>query len=383
MPTALSRAALGAATMTAVLSSPFAAPSAAAEPLQVVATFSILGDMVQTIGGDRVTVTTLVGPGGDMHVFQPTPRQAASLAGADMVVMNGLGLEGWLERLVEASGYDGPLIEAAHGVTPLPAGGHDDDAHADDAHEEHAHEEHAHEEHAHEEHAHEEHADGDHDREEHAEDTADAHGHDDHAHEEHAEADYHDHANEHGHEHAHDHGAYDPHAWQDLGNAVLYVAEITEALSEADPDGAATFAANAAAYVDAIEALNAEGHATLGALADDRRTVLTNHDAFAYFAGAYGITFVAPQGISTEAEPSARDVAALIRQIRDDGIDAVFLENLADNRLVEQIAAETGATVGGVLYADALSAPGTPGSTYLGMMRHNIEVLAKALGKGV
>ncbi|RAI04138.1 metal ABC transporter substrate-binding protein [Acuticoccus sediminis] len=291
----------------------------AAEPLNVVATFSILGDMTQNVGGDRVHVTTLVGPGGDLHVFNPTPRQAGVLAEADAVVMNGLALEGWLERLVEATGYDGPVIAAAHDVTPLPAG--DDDEDADGGHQEAA--------------------------------------------------------------HHHHHGVYDPHAWQDLSNAVLYVDAIAEGLSAADPEGAETYRANADAYIAKLTALDAEAKADMATIPEDGRTVLTNHDAFAYFGKAYGVTFIAPQGISTEAEPSAQDVAALVRQIREDGVDALFLESVADNRLVEQIAAETGVTIGGELYSDALSGPDGDGSTYLSMMRHNLGVLVKALGKGV
>ncbi|UOM33235.1 metal ABC transporter solute-binding protein, Zn/Mn family [Acuticoccus sp. I52.16.1] len=307
-----------------------AQPAHAAEPLQVVATFSILGDMTEVIGGERVAVTTLVGAGGDLHVFNPTPRQAATVAKADAIVMNGLSLEGWMERLVAASGYRGPVIVASRDVAPLRTG----DTGSEAAHRQ---------------------ADADH---------VDAN---------HADTDHTGH---------HHHGVYDPHAWQDLSNAVLYVHAIADGLAAADPDGAETYAANAAAYAEAIAALDAEAKAEMATIPLDARTILTNHDAFAYFGEAYGVTFVSPQGVSTEAEPSARDVAALVTQIRDAGIDAVFLENVADNRLVEQIAVETGVTLGGELYADALSPAGGDGATYLDMMRHNLGVLVKALGKG-
>ena len=348
----------------------FSPAAHAAEPLDVVATFSILGDMTEVVGGDRVSVTTLVGPGGDLHVFQPTPRQAGALADADVVVMNGLALEGWLERLIEAADYRGPIIEAAHDVTPIHAG---EDAHEHDAH--HAGAGHAEADH---EDARPDHAEAgeheDHDADEPSGDERHAAPDDDHA--EHAEADH----DEHGHHH---HGVYDPHAWQDIANAVLYVNAIADGLSAADPEGAETYHANAAAYVAELEALDAEAKRAFTAVPVDKRTVLTNHDAFAYLAQAYDLEFVAPQGLSTEAEPSARDVADLIRQIREDGIDAVFLESVADNRLVEQIAAETGIRVGGELYSDALSGPDGEGATYLEMMRHNIETLAGALGSGV
>ncbi len=321
----------------------------AAEPLKVVATFSILGDMTEVIGGDRVDISTLVGPGGDLHVFNPTPRQAGAVAEADAIVMNGLRLEGWMERLVEASGYQGPVIVASRNVTPLHAGHDDDDeVHAaepgDDSH--HAHDD----EHASHADEHEAHA------------------------EEHEAHEMHE---------AHDHGVYDPHAWQDLANAVLYVEAIAEGLAAIDPDGAETYRENAAAYAAELQALDTEAKAEMAAIPEDGRTILTNHDAFAYFAKAYDLAFVSPQGVSTEAEPSARDVAALVSQIRDAGIDAVFLENVADNRLVEQIADETGVVIGGELYADALSGPGGDGATYIAMMRHNFEALVKALGKGV
>lgn len=298
---------------------------ALAQPIEVVATFSILADMTRNVGGERVAVTTLVGPGGDPHVFQPTPQEARAIAEADLVVVNGLGFESWLDRLVEASGYDGPIVVASQRVTPLSADSHDHD-------------------------------EGD-------------------AHANHAQGE--DHAGEVRHE---DDEVYDPHAWQDLGNARLYVAAIADGLAAADPEGAGHYAANAERYDAEIAALAAEATAAFAALGSERRTVLTNHDAFAYLAAAYDLSMVAPQGLSTEAEPSARDVAALVREIRADGVDAIFLESATDGRLMARIAAETGATVGGELYADTLSPPAGPASTYLAMMRHNVGALTTALG---
>jgi zinc/manganese transport system substrate-binding protein len=309
----------------------FAAPAFAQEKLNVIATFSILGDIVTNVGGDRVEVTTLVGPDGDAHVFQPAPSDAQAVSGAQVIVTNGLGFEGWMERLVEASGTQATLITAADGVTPIAFGE--------------------------EEHAEEEGHDHDHD-----------HGHD------HAEGEGHDH------DHAgHDHGAFDPHAWQSVTNVALYVGNIERGLAAADPAGAETYAANAAAYLAELDTLDAEIRATVAALPEDRRTVVTSHDAFGYFAADYGLTFVAPQGVSTEAEASAQDVAALVTQIRDAGIAAVFVENIADRRLLDQIATETGAAIGGTLYSDALSGPDGPVGTYLAMMRHNLSQLTAAL----
>lgn len=318
----------------------FAAPAFAQDKLNVIATFSILGDIVQNVGGDRVEVTTLVGPDGDAHVFQPAPADAQAVAGADVIVANGLGFEGWMDRLVEASGTTAAIITASEGVTPIAFGeeGHD--------------------------HGHE-HAEG----EEHSHDHAEG------------EEQDHDHAAEEAGHDGHDHGAEDPHAWQSVTNVALYIGNIERGLAAADPEGAETYAANAAAYLAELDALDAEIKAAVAALPEGRRTVVTSHDAFGYFAAAYGLTFVAPQGVSTEAEASAQDVAALITQIRDAGIAAVFVENIADPRLLDQIAAETGAKIGGTLYSDALSGPEGPAGTYLTMMRHNIGQLTAALSQ--
>ena len=203
------------------------------------------------------------------------------------------------------------------------------------------------------------------DHEEHAEAGHD----DDHDDEAHAEAAMHD----------HDHGALDPHAWQSLGNAAAYVDNITAALAQNDPANAADFYQNRAAYVAEFEALDAEIREIVAALPAERRIVVTSHDAFQYFGGEYGLTFIAPQGLSTESEASAKDVARLIQQIRERGIGAVFIENIGDARLLRQIADETGAVIGGTLYPDALSGPDGPASTYLDMMRHNATTLAQAL----
>lgn len=283
-------------------------PAAAEEPLKVVASFSILGDIVSEIGGERVAVTTLVGPNGDAHVYQPTPADAQAVAGAGAIVANGLGFEGWIDRLAKASETRAALVIASEGVIPL----------AFEEEEDHA-------------------------------------------------------------EHEHEHGAYDPHAWQSVANVAIYVGNIERALAAADPDGAGTYRANAAAYRSELEALDAEIRAAVAALPENRRTVVTSHDAFGYFSAAYGLTFVAPQGVSTEAEASARNVAALIEQIREEKIGAVFVENISDPRLLNQIAAETGAKIGGALYSDALSGPEGPAPSYIAMMRYNLSEMTEAL----
>lgn len=285
-----------------------AALPALAEPLKVVASFSILGDLVRQIGGDAVTVTTLVGPDGDAHVYEPTPADARAVAAADLVVVNGLGFEGWMGRLTKASGYKGPVVVASRGIKPIK---------------------------------------GDHD---------------------------------HGHADGHDHGhGEDPHAWQSVGNARIYADNIAAGLANTAPAAADGVRARHAAYTAELDALDREIKAALAPVPKADRRIVTSHDAFGYFARAYGVTFLAPVGVSTEAEPSAGDVAKLIRQMKKDKVKAVFVESIAAPRMLEQIARETGARIGGRVYSDALSGPDGPAATYTAMMRHNIRQFAEAL----
>jgi zinc/manganese transport system substrate-binding protein len=179
--------------------------------------------------------------------------------------------------------------------------------------------------------------------------------------------------------HGHSHGRSDPHAWQSVANARIYVANIRDALVKADPAAKATYEANAAAYLAKLDALEAEIKATIATIPAERRKIITTHDAFGYFAAAYGVEFIAPQGVSTEADVSARDLARIIRQVKAQKIPAVFMENVTDPRLMRRIAEETGAKIGGRLYSDALSAPGGPAATYLEMMRSNLKEFRGAL----
>ena len=299
---------LGLATLLSLLPALLPPALAGAEtPLRVVASFSILGDLAQQVGGDRVSLTTLVGPGGDAHVYEPTPADARGVGEAAVLVVNGLGFEGWMERLAQSSGFSGRMVVAAAAVAPR-------------------------------------HVEGEGQAAEH-----------------------------------HDHGGIDPHAWQDPANVMRYVEQIRDGLTAADPAGAADYRARAERYLTELRALDAELRATLGRIPPPRRKVVTSHDAFGYFAAAYGIEFLAPMGVSTEAEASAADVAALIRQIRAQAIPAVFVESISDPRLLEQIQRETGARLGGTLYSDALSPAEGPAGTYLAMMRHNVATLAAAL----
>ncbi|MEN4917372.1 metal ABC transporter substrate-binding protein [Achromobacter spanius] len=299
----------------------------AAEPLKAVASFSILGDIVREVGGADVSLTTLVGPDGDAHGYEPTPGDAKKLADARVLFVNGLEFETWLPKLAKASGFAGQTVTASQGVKARKFAGHGDDH--------------------------------DHDH-----DHGDDHGHG------------HGHGGEGGHHH---HGDADPHAWQSLANGVIYARNVAEGLAAADPARAQAYRTRADAYIARLEALDASVRKTFKAIPAERRKVVTSHDAFGYFGDAYGVTFIAAMGVSTDAEPSAREVAGIIEQVRREKVPAVFVENISSPRLVEQIARETGAKVGGTLYSDALSKPGQPGATYLEMFEWNARQLAAAL----
>jgi zinc/manganese transport system substrate-binding protein len=273
-----------------------APPLRAEERLNVVASFSILGDFVRNVGGDRVNVSTLVGPNGDVHVYAPAPADAKKIADAKLLVINGLGLEGWLPRLLQASGSKAPIVTATRGIAPLKLGSN-----------------------------------------------------------------------------------ADPHAWQSVVDARIYVANIRDALDTADPADAEVFRKQAQAYLTKLDALDREVREAIAKIPQGRRKVISTHDAFGYFASAYGIDFIAPEGVSTESEASARDIADIITQVRGQKIPAVFLENISDPRLMRRIAAETGASIGGTLYSDSLTDEKGDAPTYIDMVRHNIRTLTGAL----
>lgn len=280
--------------------------------IPVVATFSILGDFVREVGGDRIDLTILVGPGSDAHVYAPAPGDAKKVAAAQLVVQNGLGFEGWIDRLVKASNTKARIVVATRGVKPI--------------------------------------------------DAPKGQGH--------------------GHSHGHSHGrdAADPHAWQSIANAKIYVNNIRDGLIAADPAGRDVYSANAKAYAARLDALETEVREAIAKIPPVNRKAIANHDAFGYMGAAYGLRFIAPQGLSTDAAPSAQAVARIIRQIKREKIPAVFVENVADARLAERIASESGAKLGGTLYSDQLSPAGGPAGTYIDMVRHNIRVLTAALG---
>jgi zinc/manganese transport system substrate-binding protein len=280
------------------------APAAAQSRLTVIASFSILGDLVKNVGGDRVEVATLVGPNGNTHVYEPSPADSRRLADAAVIFVNGLGFEGWLDRLAKASGTKAPVIVASTGIRPRAR---DFD-----------------------------HSDG--------------------------------------------RRTIDPHAWQSVANAKIYVGNIRDVLIKADPAGQGTYSDNATAYLARLTALEKDVTEILAKVPTGRRHVVTSHDAFGYFGDAYGIAFTALQGVATEAEPSARDVARIIEQIQTQKASAVFLENIVDPRLIREIARETGAKIGGTLYSDALTDANGPAPSYIDLIRHNAHEIAAALG---
>ncbi len=277
---------------------------------RVVASFSILGDMVAQIAGDRAVVRTIAGPNADAHHFNPRPSDAEALRGAALVVRNGLGFDAWMDRMIRAAGFRGPVVTATEGIAPrsMPA---------------------------------------------HAHGPANAE--------------------------RPPRMVPDPHAWQDPRLGAVYARNIARALAAADAPNAAAHEQAGAAYAARIEALHRWVAEQVATVPEARRKVVTSHDAFGYFGAAYGIRFLAPQGVSTQAEPGAQQVAALIRQIRAEGLTAVFLENMGNPATLERLAREAGVRVRGRLHADALSAPDGPAPTYEAMIRHNVGLLVPAM----
>lgn len=277
-----------------------AAQGAMAKTLNVVSSFSVLGDIVQQVGGEHVHVDTLVGPDGDPHTFEPSPQDSALLSKADVVVVNGLGLEGWVDRLIKASGFKGELVVASTGVKTHTL---DEDGKT----------------------------------------------------------------------------VTDPHAWNSAANGALYAQNILSGLVKADPEDKAALEVSGKRYIGQLNEIHGWAKNQFSAIPQAKRKVLTSHDAFGYFGRAYGVTFLAPQGLSSESEASAAQVAALIKQIKADNVHTWFMENQLDPRLVKQIATATGAQPGGELYPEALSAKGGVAETYVKAFRHNVDTLADSM----
>jgi zinc/manganese transport system substrate-binding protein len=299
----LTRRIIAAAVFAFAIAAPALAQDKPSEKIKAVATFSILGDLVKNVGGDRVEVTTLVGPNGDAHVYSPTPADVQTITRAKLVFVNGLGLEGWMTRLVAAAGGKAATVTASTGVKTLRMEDENKPGHM----------------------------------------------------------------------------ITDPHAWQSVANAKIYVGNIRDGLIKADPAGKTAYEANAKSYLAKLDDLEAEVKAAVAKIPAERRRIITTHDAFGYFGAAYGMAFISPEGVSTETEASAKDVAKIIDQIRKQKIPAVFMENISDPRLMQQIAHETGARIGGTLYSDALSKADGPAATYIDMMHNNIRQFGAAL----
>ncbi|MBP6393581.1 MAG: zinc ABC transporter substrate-binding protein [Neisseria sp.] len=279
-----------------------------AAPMPVVASFSILGDVAQQIGGERVAVQSLVGANQDAHAYNLTSSDIKKIREARLVLLNGLGLEkAELQRAVKQSKV--ASAEATAGIKPL---------------------------------------------------AADEHHH------------------EHNHGHDHDHGEFDPHVWNDPVLMQRYAANVAIALIKADPAGSRYYQQRFKDYQNVLNQLNNYANQQFGAVAPAKRKVLTGHDSFAYLGKRYQVKFISPQGVSSEAEPSARQIAAIIRQIKAENVKAVFTENIKDGRMIARIAKETGVKVSGGLYADALSS-GAPAGTYADMFRYNVRVMSEAM----
>jgi ABC-type Zn uptake system ZnuABC Zn-binding protein ZnuA len=300
------------------LAPPSLAQTPAGGPLQVVASFSILGDLVRRVGGDAVQVTTLIGPGVDAHTYDPAPADLVVLSEAEIVFENGLGFEPWLDGFYASAQPPGERIVVSEGITPREAGEHQEE--------------------------------GD-------EDAAEG-------------------------EAAREHGEFDPHVWHDVANAIVMVENIRDALVAADPARAELYEANAAAYIAELEALDAAIREQVATLPEERRKLVTSHDTFGYFADAYGFEVLGTGfgSLSTEVgDPSARDIALLIEAIEAAGVPAIFAENVANPDLMASIAAEAGVALAPSLYTDALGPEGSPGETYVGMMQSNVSTIVEAL----
>jgi len=282
--------------VAALLSSPLAM----AKTVTAVASFSILGDIVHQVGGDHVKVNSLVGPDGDPHSFEPSPQDSKEINASDVVFVSGLGLEGWIDRLVSASGYKGKVVTASEGVKSSQM--------VDDGKE-----------------------------------------------------------------------ITDPHAWNSMANGVIYATNVMNALVAADPEDADYFRKRGGAYIEQLKKLDEWAKSEFANVPQEKRKVLTSHDAFGYFGREYHVTFMAPVGFSTEAEASASGVASLIKQIKEEKVKTYFIENQTDPRLVKQIAAATGAQAGGELYPEALSGPKGPATTYEKAFKHNVETIVASM----
>ncbi|WP_409361477.1 metal ABC transporter solute-binding protein, Zn/Mn family [Bartonella heixiaziensis] len=288
--------------------SPFSA--SAHNKIKVVASFSILADLVKNVGGDHISMTTFVGPNANTHTYEPTPHDTKALKEAHIIFINGLHLESFMDRLLTASGTKAPLIKVSTNIPPLEIEN-----------------------------------------------------------------------NKHDVQQNHHHSSIDPHAWQTIPNVVIYVKNIATALCKIDTQSCANYSKNANAYIQKLNEMQTRITKQISTIPKDKRIIITSHDAFDYFAQEYGFIILAPQSASIEAEATAADVAKLIKQIKTNKVTALFVENISNPRLIEQISKETGLKIGGTLYSDALSDENGPAATYLNMMEHNVKTIIDAITK--
>jgi zinc/manganese transport system substrate-binding protein len=288
-----------------------AAGTQAADKPRVVATFSVIGDMVRNVAGDRVELTTIVGPGGDTELYQPTAADAGAVARAQVLFMNGLNdqFEPWLEPLLKKADFKGTKVVVSRGAKILTA----EDEHTSDGREKAA--------------------------------------------------------------------AIDQHAWLDTRNGTVYVKNIAEALARADAANAASYREAAARYTKEIEAAGEWARAEMKTVPAAKRRVISSHDSLQYLAKEFAITLISIHGWTNDTEPSAAQLAALARQIKQERVRALFLDNMTDPRATERVAQETGVTIAGTIYGDALSKPGGEADSYIKMLRHNIAVLKAGMLK--
>ncbi|MEL6178865.1 MAG: zinc ABC transporter substrate-binding protein [Myxococcota bacterium] len=268
---------------------------------KVVTTTTMLTDLVSVIAGDTVDVQGIMAPGGDPHLYQPTPGDAKSIARADLVVTHGLKLEGWIDDLVRNAGGKAQVVVSTEGITPL-------------------------------------------------QDPLKT-------------------------------GYPDPHTWQDVSLWKVQAANVRDALVALDPDNAASYRSRAADHIKALETLDGWVTQQITQIPKERRVLVTSHDAFQYYGARYGLEVVAVQGISTESEAGARDVARIVDVIRERALPAIFVESSVSPKLIEQISRETGASIGGTLFSDSLGPADSPGGTYMGMIRENTTRVVAALNK--
>ena len=321
------------------------APQASGPALRVLAIETFLADIARNVAGDRLKTDALLPVGADPHSFEPTPADVVKVAESNVLIVNGAGFEEFLDELLRNAGGTRRVIEASAGLTgraPREGGQAEENEGHDDHEAGHGHEDGPRHEDGHE------------------------NEHDDHGAEHHPEGHHHE---------------GDPHFWLSPPNVIKYVENIRDGLSEADPDGAAIYASNAAAYIAKIEELDRWVSDQVKQIPAERRLLVTNHESFGYYADRYGFRIIGAivPSFSTGASPSAREMARLVKKIKGTGAKAIFLETGSDPRLAGQMAREAGIKVGADLYTHSITGPDGPAPSYIEMIRWNTTAIVNAL----